>query len=284
MAIESPQMSDVAVRFKNRERDFTLEAGTYLLGRHRTCDVILDSPHVSRRHARVYVGRNGVQVADVASANGVYVNGERVGTDPVRIADGDRLMLGEEELQVLVSRPSRPVSDKLPISQPSWFIRANDDDEDEAPGPEPERSSPGTRSANFFELVGKIVDRALAESRVDDAATMVQPQLNKVMLDVRSGRPIDDTARDGALRYSLLLAQAPGQVRWLEYALDLLTLVNFVPNTSLANELARALELSDSVDDARLAAYIACIESRGDVRLTHWARGLRSLVVRKSSR
>lgn len=281
MAAESPQSSDVTVRFKNQHRDFTLETGTYLLGRHRSCDIVLDSPHVSRRHARVYVGRNGVQVADVASANGVYVNGERVGTDPVRVGDGDRLMLGEEELQVLVSRPSRPVSDKLPISKPNWFIRANDD-EDEAP--EPERSSPGTRNANFFELVGKIVDRALAESRVDDAATMLQPQLNRVLLEARGGRGIDDTARDGAVRYSLLLAKAPGQARWLDYTLDLLTLLAAVPSPQLADELARVIETSDSVDDSRLATYIATIEARNDVRTAHWARGLRSLVARKSTR
>lgn len=281
MAVESPQSSDVTVRFKNQHRDFTLEAGTYLLGRHRSCDIILDSPHVSRRHARVYVGRTGVQVADVASANGVYVNGERVGTDPVRVADGDRVMLGEEELQVLVSRPSRPVSDKLPISKPSWFIRANDD-EDESP--EPERSSPGTRSSNFFELVGKIVDRALAEGRVADAHTMLQPQLNRVLLDARAGRLIDDTARDGALRYSLLLAKAPGQSRALDYTLDLLTALALIPNAQLADELARALETSDSVDDTRLASYIAIVEARNDARITHWARGLRALVSKKSSR
>jgi pSer/pThr/pTyr-binding forkhead associated (FHA) protein len=281
MAVESPQSSDVTVRFKNQHRDFTLETGTYLLGRHRSCDIVLDSPHVSRRHARVYVGRNGVQVADVASANGVYVNGERVGTDPVRVADGDRLMLGEEELQVLVSRPSRPVSDKLPISKPAWFIRASDD-EDEVP--EPERSSPGTRSANFFELVGKIVDRALAEGRVADAHTMLQPQLNRVLLDARAGRTLDDTARDGALRYALLLANSPGQTRALDYTLDLLTALAMVPSPLFASELARALETSDSVDDARLASYVAIVEARNDARLAHWARGLRGLVAKKSSR
>jgi hypothetical protein len=111
---------------------------------------------------------------------------------------------------------------------------------------------------------------------------MLQPQLNRVLSDVRGGRIVDDTARDGAVHYSLLLARAQGDGRWLDYALDLVTAMAYVPGGALADELARTLESSDSVDDGRLATYVATIESRHDVRAAHWARGLRGLTARKS--
>src|SRR5262245_40742759 len=173
------------VRLKHRSGEIVLGIGTHVIGRHRSCDVMLDSSHVSRRHARVHVSRQGMLVEDLQSANGVYVNGNRVLTEPVRLRNGDRLVLGQEELEVVVEAPSRPVSDKMLILKPPDFAQKNDD-EDQISS---EFSGPGTRTADFFALVSKIVDRALAENRVDDAATMLTSQMGKMMLDARAGRP-----------------------------------------------------------------------------------------------
>jgi pSer/pThr/pTyr-binding forkhead associated (FHA) protein len=285
MVAQAPQSSPVAVRLRNEHRDITLETGTYLVGRHRTCDVVLDAPHISRRHLRLNVSRNGVHVADVASANGVYVNGERIGVEPVRLVNGDRLLIGEEELEIVLEAPARPLSDKVPVSRPAWFIKPNDDEDDPAA---PERSSPGTRTSNFFELIGKIVDRALVEGRLEDAGTMLQSQLNRVLADARAGREIDDAARDGAIHYALLLGQASRNGRWLDYALDLLSALRFAPSGRLAAELESAISAADFVDEGRLSSYIAALESTEDrlraLKLGHWARGLRALIARKSSR
>ncbi len=285
MASEAPQSSPVAVRLRNEHRDITLETGSYLVGRHRTCDVVLDAPHISRRHLRVSVSRNGVHVADVASANGVYVNGERIGVDPVRLVNGDRVLVGEEELVVVLDAPARPLSDKIPLARPAWFIKPNDDEDDPA---SPERSSPGTRTSNFFELIGKIVDRALAEGRLEDAATMLQSQLNRVLADARAGRAIDDEARNGAVHYALVLGHASGNGRWLDYVLDLLTALRFAPTGALTAELEAAIGAADFVDEGRLSNYIAALESTPDrlhaLKVGHWARGLRGLLARKSSR
>jgi hypothetical protein len=64
------------------------------LGRSRECEVVLDDPNVSRRHAEVRPdGAGGWTVADLGSTNGVRVNGRPVsGTH--RLTPGDRLELG----------------------------------------------------------------------------------------------------------------------------------------------------------------------------------------------
>jgi ABC-type multidrug transport system ATPase subunit/ABC-type multidrug transport system permease subunit len=70
-------------------------------------EFVLDHPHVSRRHARLTVDQNGVRLHDLGSANGTFVNGQRL-TAPVQLQPGDRIDVGPFSLsfdgQALVSR------------------------------------------------------------------------------------------------------------------------------------------------------------------------------------
>lgn len=60
-------------------------AKTYIVvGRSRDCDLHLDDPTVSGRHARLeWRGRN-ILVQDLGSANGTFVDGERIETEEIR--------------------------------------------------------------------------------------------------------------------------------------------------------------------------------------------------------
>jgi ABC-type multidrug transport system ATPase subunit len=51
---------------------------TLRIGRHPDCDVILDSPLVSRFHAELVVSNEGHLVRDLGSANGTFIDGQRV--------------------------------------------------------------------------------------------------------------------------------------------------------------------------------------------------------------
>lgn len=46
---------------------------------------------VSRRHAEIYLDEGKLYVRDVGSTNGTYVNGARIATQPVLLADGDQV-------------------------------------------------------------------------------------------------------------------------------------------------------------------------------------------------
>ena len=73
-----------------------------LLGRLRECDVTLDDPSVSRRHARIRREGEDYVVEDLRSTNGVRVNGEE--RDYARLSDGDELELGSVRLSFSVER------------------------------------------------------------------------------------------------------------------------------------------------------------------------------------
>jgi pSer/pThr/pTyr-binding forkhead associated (FHA) protein len=67
-------------------------------GRAPRADFILDAPLVSRLHCRIEVGADTLDVIDLSSTNGTYVNGERV--TRAQLASGDTLRIGRVELTV----------------------------------------------------------------------------------------------------------------------------------------------------------------------------------------
>jgi pSer/pThr/pTyr-binding forkhead associated (FHA) protein len=82
-------------------RDAVVPLGEGLLiGRAAGCDLRLDDGKVSRQHARVERRGQGVWIADLGSSNGVFVNGRRVG-QPLRLAPGDRILIGDTSLEVV---------------------------------------------------------------------------------------------------------------------------------------------------------------------------------------
>ena len=64
-------------------------------------DISVDGPETSRRHASVApVAGSGIEIADLGSANGTFVNGQRIGARPIRLRAGDVVMVGETSLRV----------------------------------------------------------------------------------------------------------------------------------------------------------------------------------------
>lgn len=75
-----------------------LPPGRHVIGRAAEATVRLLDPDVSRVHAAVVVGLDGVTVTDLGSANGTAVGDAALTTEPLTLAAGDRLHLGETTL------------------------------------------------------------------------------------------------------------------------------------------------------------------------------------------
>src|SRR6188768_3937220 len=68
------------------------------IGRAKRADFIVDAALVSRVHCRLTAGATELEVIDLESTNGTFVNGER--TDRARLKTGDRLGVGRVELVI----------------------------------------------------------------------------------------------------------------------------------------------------------------------------------------
>jgi FHA domain-containing protein len=84
-----------ALRFGGTRRE--LEDQRVVLGRSRECDITLDDPNVSRRHAEIRRENGAYWIVDLNSTNGIEVNGERV--DRARLTHADTIVIGKTELR-----------------------------------------------------------------------------------------------------------------------------------------------------------------------------------------
>jgi DNA-binding NtrC family response regulator len=104
-----------------------------MLGRGTECDVQIDSPSVSRRHAILHLGR-GLHIEDLGSANGTFVRDPRAPTEsaatmPLRklsnerfeIAIGDRVNLGA--ISIVVRRTASGPSAEGATAERSAVVR-----------------------------------------------------------------------------------------------------------------------------------------------------------------
>ena len=87
------------------EATFRLKPGAVkTVGRAPRADFILDVALVSRLHCRLTAGDDTLDVVDLKSTNGTFVNDKRI--EKASLAQGDRLRIGRVELTVS-SRPLR---------------------------------------------------------------------------------------------------------------------------------------------------------------------------------
>lgn len=78
---------------------FRLKSGSIkTVGRAPRADFIVDAALVSRLHCRLTASDENLEVVDLKSTNGTYVNDKRV--DKALLAAGDRLRVGRVELTV----------------------------------------------------------------------------------------------------------------------------------------------------------------------------------------
>lgn len=98
-----PLAALVLERGRANRGELPLAAGrTYLIGRHPTCDLVLDDPRASGRHVSISPGAQGFTLADLGSTNGTLHNGRPCGE--TRLCDGDRIAIGDTLLQFRVLR------------------------------------------------------------------------------------------------------------------------------------------------------------------------------------
>ena len=72
----------------------SISGDSVMVGRDRTCSIVLSHPAVSRRHARITVAGQSAVLEDLQSANGTYVNNNRV--DRVVLKPGDIVRFGAD--------------------------------------------------------------------------------------------------------------------------------------------------------------------------------------------
>ncbi|MCH9684693.1 MAG: FHA domain-containing protein [Deltaproteobacteria bacterium] len=89
-------------------RTIELDRESAIVGRVVDADVRLDVDGVSRKHARITRVGQALNLVDLGSKNGTFVNGERI--DVAALHHGDRLQLGPVTLRYVLAEEGQPAS------------------------------------------------------------------------------------------------------------------------------------------------------------------------------
>ncbi|MEO8623189.1 MAG: FHA domain-containing protein [bacterium] len=100
-------------------KEYSVADSGLVFGRDASCDVVVAQNEVSRRHAEIIPNSDGYIVRDT-SANGLYVNGERV-QGSHKLARADVLRIGSEEFRfyadILAPTPAAGLTPIVPRPQ-----------------------------------------------------------------------------------------------------------------------------------------------------------------------
>ena len=79
-----------------------LVADHLTLGRGDDAGLVIDDPEISREHAVIAQTPDGLEIRDLSSLNGTWVNGERIG-GTTSLVPGDVVKIGKTRIEVLAA-------------------------------------------------------------------------------------------------------------------------------------------------------------------------------------
>jgi hypothetical protein len=256
-------------RLRYRKRELDLSEGSLTVGRSSSCQLFLDDPLVSRRHAIFLVAGSGVTVEDLQSRNGVLVNGRRIQARTA-LRPGDHVLIGSAELTLTatpsevskaidesvgrrtLSRVATPAPPPAPTAVPPAQAAAGSNEADAST----------VRRANAFNLLSAVAEKALALGRADEAERLLAGPLGELIEASRSGQRLSTSLVDTVGRLAVRLAAATGKGSWIDSTIELYRTQARPCPGAVIDELNVAARRVNAIDGASLRAYLSVLHEK----------------------
>lgn len=225
----------VQFRLKIGVRTLKLPEGTLDVGRMADCWLTLDDDLISRYHARFHVSSDGVDLEDLKSRNGTFVNGEQL-QGKISLHHADKIRIGSEVITV---------------------IGPEGEDEDDASDALRRTIGPGEDS-KFPSLIGQLVEKSLALGKLKEAeryALALTNQLSSAKV------PVDHPTAVSAVRCLVGLAEKTAAGVWLDRVFKLHAANRWVMQESVVERIRSALDRIPRVPGSGLVDYEKTLRS-----------------------
>jgi predicted component of type VI protein secretion system len=280
-------------RLRHLQHDFELGLGEFAIGRSPECQLSLDDPLVSRKHALLVVSPESVLIKDLGSRNGVVVNGTKIDTSRV-LLDGDRIVIGSQEMTIM-ARPAaaspqyvrRTTTGAQTLSN---YARPHSLEPNKIPS-EPVKDAPApardAKRVDSFPLLSTLADKALALGRPEDAERILSSLMLEVLNNAQRGDVLPNETVDQAAQYGVRLANATGRGSWVDYVITLYAAVRRPCPAAIVDELHSVVRKTSAVDLSGLRAYVELLRASAvgfgpaDRFLVQRIEGLERLVASK---
>jgi predicted component of type VI protein secretion system len=238
-------------RLRHLQHNFELGQGEFVIGRSAECQLALDDPLVSRKHALLIVGAESVVIKDLGSRNGVVVNGTKIDTSRI-LLDGDRVTIGSQEMTLVAWQRDpgymarrRTGSQTLSSVMPPHLLPSGGDASREV-----------SKRIDSFPLLSTLADKALALGRPEDAERILSSILTEILKRVKEEHPFATETVDQAAQYAVRLAAGTGKGSWVDYVVALYTAVRRPCPALVVDELHTVLRKTSAVNLDALRTYV----------------------------
>jgi pSer/pThr/pTyr-binding forkhead associated (FHA) protein len=276
----------MAVRLRYLSHELEVPIGQFVIGRSAECQLALDDPLVSRKHALLTVRTDNVTVEDLGSRNGVRVNDTKI-EGRVDVAHGDKITIGSQEMVLdgvpedqVVSIPESIAFGATRASTLTPQIAAMMQREDLREEPWTESTTPGVslgfpssrapalgmqqpdRRVTALSFIGSLADKALSMGRAEEAERILHRSLNELLDRASTGTlpPVEVAAK--AAMYAAKLATATSKGSWIEYIFALYSCTEQLGPGSVVDELYSSVRKVKSLDMTILRNYNEMLRKR----------------------
>jgi hypothetical protein len=237
-------------RIRYQNHDFELPVGVFVIGRAMDCQMSLDDPLVSRRHAYVRVSANEATIEDAGSRNGVILNGQNIDKASA-LKDGDRITIGGQSMEVVAtdeparsSRPQSPTMATLAVSRT------------------PDKESARSTWADSFRLLSGVAEKAMALNNHETAERLLQNSFTELRNELHAGKEVQSEPVDQAMRFAARLALATAKGSYLDLIVDIHMLRGVPPSQAVIDELYNAARKVKGFDLTSFRALIENLQKR----------------------
>lgn len=214
---------------RHGEHDYPLGEGRFIIGRSETCQLCLNDPMASRNHAALIVTDGKVQLQDLQSRNGVFVNQERV-EDARVLSNGDVIRIGAQQM-TLIQRGGRGRAETLV-------------------------QKPVTAKLQAFGVLGGLAQKALTLGHGEEAERILGRQLEQFLDKLEAGGQISDEEFERSVHYALKIGSLTKKGKWLDYIFRIHSARAQLMDAELVNELYSVSKKMLGSTPARLRSYL----------------------------
>jgi len=258
-------------RIRYLAHDLELPVGDFVVGRGPECQLAVDDPLVSRKHAVLRVTNSGVVAQDLGSRNGVLANGVKLEGWGDRVP-GKKIRIGNQEMVVYKTDDTRTISHAdeeqrramqtiggMHVADIHASIEAAAMDSKAAPDGRLHASETARRFQSVRLLCG-VADKALALGRADEAERILASLLQAILKKTKEGsRPKGGVAEYAAL-YAARLAAATTKGSWVDYVFDLYTSIDAPLPPAVIDELFTVVRKAKNYDIKLIRTYVTAMQ------------------------
>ena len=85
-------------------------------------DLVIESPYVSRQHAKILLQGTDALIQDLGSRNGTWVNGVKLAAEPTPLPTGAEVVLGHKSISFSFHMGDTTLSSDLDPEGRSWTV------------------------------------------------------------------------------------------------------------------------------------------------------------------